>query len=123
VKRSESTHRSDISRRSSRSIDSDALSGQARKGVNIGPEDSQAEDGVSSTAGDDATSADIEEDWIPGQDVFVDHARILDILVTFLGGSSGSFLVVIVFVHARELLTMLRTRDQSQCTEMDRQFL
>lgn len=38
---------------------------------------------------DDENSADGEEDWIPGQDVQVDHAKILDILVTFLGGSSG----------------------------------
>ncbi|KAF2436257.1 ARM repeat-containing protein [Tothia fuscella] len=42
----------------------------------------------SSTAGDDTTSADGEEDWIPGQDVQVDHSKILGILVTFLGGSS-----------------------------------
>jgi vacuole morphology and inheritance protein 14 len=89
AKRSESTNRSDISRRSSRSIDSEALSGQGKKRNSIDADDSLDDDGVSSTAGDDATSADTEEDWIPGQDVFVDHARILDILVTFLGGSSG----------------------------------
>jgi vacuole morphology and inheritance protein 14 len=89
IKRTESTSRSDLSRRSSRSIGSDAQSGDVRKRSSLDVEDSLDSDGVSSTGGDDATSADIEEDWIPGQDVFVDHARILDILVTFLGGSSG----------------------------------
>jgi vacuole morphology and inheritance protein 14 len=40
---------------------------------------------------EDGTSGVAEEDWIPGQDVHVDHAKILDILVTFLGGSSGKY--------------------------------
>ncbi len=30
------------------------------------------------------------EDWVPGQDVQVDHSRILEILVAFLDSSSGS---------------------------------
>jgi vacuole morphology and inheritance protein 14 len=89
IKRTESTSRSDLSRRSSRSIGSDMQNGDARKRRSLDIEDSADSDGVSSTGDDDANSVDIEEDWIPGQDVFVDHARILDILVTFLGGSSG----------------------------------
>lgn len=100
AKRTESTSRSDLSRRSSRSIDSGAPSGDVRKRSSLDIDDSLESDGVSSTAGDDTTSADIEEDWIPGQDVFVDHARILDILVTFLGGSSGQF----ADVHRQECL-------------------
>ncbi|KIW05480.1 uncharacterized protein PV09_03364 [Verruconis gallopava] len=88
VKRTESTSRSDISRRSSRSVESGGLSGEAKKRDSLDVDGSGDEDAVSSTAGDDTTSADIEEDWIPGQDVFVDHSRILDILVMFLGGSS-----------------------------------
>jgi vacuole morphology and inheritance protein 14 len=88
IKRTESTSRSDVSGRSSRSIDIEPLSGQGKTIGSIDAGDSLDDDGVSSTAGDDDTSADLEEDWIPGQDVFVDHARILDILVTFLGGSS-----------------------------------
>jgi vacuole morphology and inheritance protein 14 len=43
----------------------------------------------SDASGDDDTSEAGEDDWIPGQDVQVDHAKILDILVTFLGGASG----------------------------------
>jgi vacuole morphology and inheritance protein 14 len=50
--------------------------------------DSESEETESSTINDDI-SGDGEEDWIPGQDVQVDHVKILDILVTFLGGSSG----------------------------------
>lgn len=71
------------------SIDSDGASLSNEKQEMTGDEESVDADGASSTAGDDATSVDGEEDWIPGQDVFVDHGRILDILVTFLGGSSG----------------------------------
>ena len=89
IKRTESTSRSEMSRRSSRSMDSGTQSGEGRKRSSLDIDDSLDSDGVSSTGGDDATSVEIEEDWIPGQDVFVDHARILDILVTFLGGSSG----------------------------------
>jgi vacuole morphology and inheritance protein 14 len=39
----------------------------------------------STDAEDDEKSMTGEEDWIPGQDIQVDHAKILDILVTFLG--------------------------------------
>ena len=44
----------------------------------------------SDSSDDDGTSAAGEDDWIPGQDVQVDHAKVLDILVTFLGGTSGN---------------------------------
>ena len=36
---------------------------------------------------DDDANAD--DDWIPGQDVQVDHPKILEILVDFLDSSSG----------------------------------
>ena len=101
IKRTESTSRSEISRRSSRSMDSGTQSGDVRKRSSLDIDDSLDSDGASSTGGDDATSAEIEEDWIPGQDVFVDHARILEILVTFLGGSSGKVarMSLQAFVH------------------------
>lgn len=87
IKRSESTNQSDISPGSP----SSAVSGKpsfVHKEEHSESEASDDEDGESSTAGDDTTSADeAEEDWIPGQDVHVDHGKILDILVTFLGGS------------------------------------
>jgi vacuole morphology and inheritance protein 14 len=91
IKQTNSTSRSDVSRRSSRSVGSDALSTEEKKrsSLEVG-ENGEDDDAVSSVvADDDDASADFEEDWIPGQDVFVDHSRILDILVTFLGGSSG----------------------------------
>jgi vacuole morphology and inheritance protein 14 len=93
VKRSDSTNRSDISPGSPGSaVASDKASFQAHKEGQNGSEASGDEDGQSSTAGDDTTSADEgEEDWIPGQDVQVDHSKILDILVTFLGGSGKQY--------------------------------
>lgn len=38
----------------------------------------------------DEESVDAQDDWIPGQDVHVDHARILEILVVFLRDASGT---------------------------------
>jgi len=38
---------------------------------------------------DDDDESNSEDDWIPGQDVHVDHPKILDILVTFLKDASG----------------------------------
>jgi vacuole morphology and inheritance protein 14 len=48
-------------------------------------QDSGSEDGHSSGEG--------EDDWIPGQDVHIDYSKILEIMVTFLGGSSGKSVV------------------------------
>lgn len=39
----------------------------------------------------DEGNATADDDWIPGQDVYVDHPKILEILVDFLGPSSGKF--------------------------------
>lgn len=44
---------------------------------------------LSSTALEDQEGS-TEEEYIPGQDVQVDHAKILDILLNFLNDSSGS---------------------------------
>lgn len=43
----------------------------------------------SSEDGGSDTESSSEDDWIPGQDVHVDHPKILDILVTFLKDASG----------------------------------
>jgi len=48
----------------------------------------QPDGSVSSEAMED-DDGDAEEEYIPGQDVQVDHAKILDILLTFLSNSSG----------------------------------
>ena len=37
----------------------------------------------------DAADGQVDGDWEPGQDVQVDHSKILEILVTFLDSSSG----------------------------------
>ena len=52
-----------------------------------------ADSDAGSNASDEEKSIGPEEDWIPGQDVQVDHAKILDILVTFLSDSSGKFIL------------------------------
>ena len=36
-----------------------------------------------------SVSKSTEEDWIPGQDIHVDHPKILEIVVNFLGNPSG----------------------------------
>lgn len=54
-------------------------------------QDTQAPDDASSyTAAedDDADIDDLEDEWIPGQDVRIDYPKILDILVTFLSEST-----------------------------------
>lgn len=42
-----------------------------------------------SSSGVEEDDVDLEEEYIPGQDVQVDHAKILDILLNFLNDSSG----------------------------------
>ena len=41
----------------------------------------------SNTANNEQASSG-DEEWIPGQDVYIDYPKILEILVTFLSGSS-----------------------------------
>ncbi|KAI9836003.1 MAG: hypothetical protein M1837_003537 [Sclerophora amabilis] len=43
-----------------------------------------------SATADDGNDESTEGDWIPGQDVHVDHPKILEILVTFLDSTSGN---------------------------------
>lgn len=69
-------------------------SGLQSENDSIAPDSSEAideKDGASvsseSDTGDDEETGG--DDWIPGQDVQVEHAKILDILVTFLSDSSG----------------------------------
>ncbi|KAE9970205.1 hypothetical protein BLS_005009 [Venturia inaequalis] len=89
-KQAESTNRSDVGPESPDSpITSDKGSLLSPREEQSGDEEiSRDGDGVSSTAGGDTTSGDDgEEDYIPGQDVEVDHSKILEILVTFLAGA------------------------------------
>jgi vacuole morphology and inheritance protein 14 len=50
-------------------------------------DDESDSDSMETDTGGEVSPIDGEEDWVPGQDVAVDHAKLLDILVTFLGGS------------------------------------
>lgn len=38
----------------------------------------------------DGARENVDSDWVPGQDVQVDHSKIMEILVTFLDSSSGT---------------------------------
>ena len=69
------------------SITSDAPAVPAtRENEDHGDEDDSTIAG-SSTIDDDDSS---DSDWVPGQDVYVDHPKILGILVTFLDSRSGT---------------------------------
>ena len=46
-------------------------------------------DRVDGDAEGEEDRGDVDGDWVPGQDVQVDHPKILDILVTFLDPASG----------------------------------
>jgi len=82
--------RSDRSVGSGMDLTSDSASLSKEKAEGEGQLGSTDDDDQSETVNDDIED-DAEEDWIPGQDVQVDHVKILDILVKFLGGSSGMF--------------------------------
>lgn len=68
----------------------DADGNSLRAEADAPSEEEEADEAISltSTAMDDQ-DADAEEEYIPGQDVQVDHSQILDILVTWLSDSSG----------------------------------
>ncbi|KAI9797994.1 MAG: hypothetical protein M1833_005050 [Piccolia ochrophora] len=51
-------------------------------------ETGSGDDDGDSVAIDDGPEGSSDEDWIPGQDVHVDHSRILEILVNFLDSTS-----------------------------------
>jgi vacuole morphology and inheritance protein 14 len=55
----------------------------------IDDESKTADSRSGSEASSDDDESSSEDDWIPGQDVHVDHPKILDILVTFLKDASG----------------------------------
>ncbi len=66
-----------------------------------GREDGEEQQGETSadegsTTVDDAST---ESDWVPGQDVYVDHPKILDILVTFLDSKASNDTSVSLFSH------------------------
>jgi len=44
--------------------------------------------------GEDVQDGQMDGDWVPGQDVQVDHSKILDILVAFLDSSSGRIYIL-----------------------------
>ena len=47
----------------------------------------------------DEDDGSTESDWVPGQDVFVDHPKILEILVSFLDSTAGVDTTDTIFSH------------------------
>jgi vacuole morphology and inheritance protein 14 len=80
--------RSDSTMRSDKSPASVSTGASGREKEDVDGETSGDESSETDSA-DDGDSADGEEDWVPGQDVQVDHTKLLEILVAFLGGSAG----------------------------------
>jgi vacuole morphology and inheritance protein 14 len=58
-------------------------------GGNRDAQDGSEEENTDSDSGEGSDTEDDEEDWVPGQDVLVDHGKLLEILVAFLGGQAG----------------------------------
>jgi vacuole morphology and inheritance protein 14 len=82
-------------KRSGSSIRSDKSPGSISTGAsgrekNDNEGETSDDDSVETDTANDGASADGEEDWVPGQDVVVDHTMLLEILVAFLGSSSGA---------------------------------
>ncbi|KAF2007902.1 ARM repeat-containing protein [Amniculicola lignicola CBS 123094] len=79
--------RSNSSMRSGPDGESDMESVTMGHRESLDGKDDRSIDSHSNTANDDK-SVSGEGDWIPGQDVQVDHPKILDILVNFIGDAS-----------------------------------
>lgn len=83
---------SSIQSRADASSDADDSTTPEQRGSIDEKDDSSVESG--SIAIEDEKSGNGDGDWVPGQDVQVDHSRILEILVMFLGapfGDKGSY--------------------------------
>lgn len=86
-------------------------------------------DGSSDSASialDDDRSASGDGDWVPGQDVHVDHPKILAILVKFLEAPYGDKGMAVTSKYDMYLLTVLRSReprDLAYDSAMDRRLL
>lgn len=79
----------------------------------LGPEEG-------SVASNESSALNSDGDWIPGQDVQVDHPAILEILVDFLDSSSG--LTPLLIVSRLWLKCTYRGGDPAHCSPMDRQL-
>lgn len=95
-------NKSTSSLRSGGDVDSDADSSAI---VHRRASTDEKNDGSSDSASiaiDDDKSASGDGDWMPGQDVYVDHPRILEILVKFLEaphGDKGTVICSNMYVH------------------------
>jgi vacuole morphology and inheritance protein 14 len=92
IAESKKSHSKDERRRSTSSLQSgpedDSEVGSSTPAVED-PEDGSGVDSRSTISSHSGKSVNGDGDWIPGQDVQVDHPKILEILVDFLSAPSG----------------------------------
>jgi len=91
AKRSDSSARSEKSTASVESAVADEKESKVESEPTGDAEEAATTASSESETANDGVSASGEGDWVPGQDVQVDHPKILDILVTFLSDSSGAY--------------------------------
>lgn len=113
--------------RKNRSQEHSKASGTPRS-ASIQEEEGTAEEKQEGSIGDgESYSVDgeddgsTEDDWVPGQDVYVDHPKILEILVSFLDSTAGN---TELLQHDFIVLTNLTRRTNStHGLTLDRQLL
>jgi hypothetical protein len=87
-------------------------------------EDREDVSGESGSISSNHTGKSVNGDgnWIPGQDVHVDHPKILEILVEFLSISTGTFILGLLSSFADSCRPRKgANRDSSDCSSLDRQ--
>ncbi|KKY25089.1 putative vacuole-associated enzyme activator complex component [Phaeomoniella chlamydospora] len=73
--------KSSLGSSSGSNVRSSSLSGEG--------DDTAAIESVDDNGGDESNEPTHEDDWVPGQDVMVDHAKILDILLQFVDSTTA----------------------------------
>lgn len=99
IAESKKSHSKDDHRRSSMSIRSEEIESEDRSSTPLeqhaSVDDTEVASGESgSISGESEKSVNGDGDWVPGQDVVVDHPKILEIVVGFLSIPSGKLYTI-----------------------------
>lgn len=116
-------NKSTSSFRSGADMDSDTESSAITDRPGSGEDKNNGSVDSASIALEDDKSVSGDGDWMPGQDVHVDHPRILEILVKFLEapfGDKGTHAVVTVRCRHANLFRYGEPRDSSHHSTVDR---
>lgn len=126
---SKKSNSKDERRHSVSSIHSGAEDSETTDSTKLEPQDAADDKGhvsgdSASVSGDSGRSVNGDGNWIPGQDVQVDHPKILEILVDFLIAPSGMH---IRYMQDPPLITSRHrrraNRNITHCSSVDRQSL